>query len=327
MPNPIAMPRAGRCARIVVIVAGLTGCVGFECAAAADDASPIAESPRGRITLADYKAEMAKLPPAARAQFAANRTRLVQMLNSLYLNRAVAGDARAAGLDRDPLVARQIELAVDKLLAQVRFDKLDRDTGAAFDANPDKFLSRAREIYVTKPEKFVTPERVRVSHLLVTVGADGDEAARVRAEELRAKAVAGAVFADLAREASNDPTAKRNGGDLGFIAANQVDPAFAAAAFALRTPGEISPVTKSPSGYHVIRFQDRKPAGQRSFDEVKKEILAEVRAAFIESERALYQGSMFTDPAPKVNEELIGKINADARVSATVVDGSSSAAR
>jgi len=327
MRNCLSIQGADLRAHFLVAALGLIAWAGAGCAAAADDSLPIAESPRGRITLADYEAEMAKLPPPARAQFAANRTRLVQLLNSLYLNRAVAGDARAAGLDRDQLVARQIELAVDKLLAQARFDKLDRETGAAFDANPDKFLSRAREIYVTKPEKFVTPERVRVSHLLVTVGADGDEAARVRAEELRAKVVAGAVFADLAREASNDPAAKRNGGDLGFIAANQVDPTFAAAAFALRTPGEISPVTKSPSGYHVIRFQDRKPAGQRSFDEVKKEILAEVRVAFIESERALYQGSMFTDPTPKVNEELIGKINADARASATVVDGSSSAAR
>ena len=327
MPNLHPLRGAGLRAHLVIAAIGLIGSVGAERAAAADGSAAIAESPRGRITLADYEAEMAKLPPAARSQFAANRGRLVQLLNGLYLNRAVANDARAAGLDRDPLVAQQIELAVDKLLAQARFDKLDRETGAAFDASPDKYLSRARELYLTKPEKFRTPEKVRVWHLLVKVGADGDDAAKVRAEELRGKVAAGAVLADLAREASDDPTAKRNGGDLGFIAANQGDPAFAAAAFALRTPGELSPVTKSASGYHVIRLQERKPAVQRSFDEAKRDLLAEIRQAVIESDRALYQASLFTDPAPKVNEELIEKINTDARAAATVIDGSPKARR
>jgi len=325
-PNPIAMRRAGRGAHLLIVVA-LIGWVGVLPAGAADDSPTIAESPRGRITLADYEAEMAKLPPEARSQFAANRTRLVQLLNSLYLNRTVAADARAAGLDRDPLVARQIQLQVEKYLTQARFEQLDREMGAAFDANPGKYLSRAREIYLTRPDKFRTPEKVRVSHLLVTVGTDGDDAAKARAAELRAKVAAGAVFADLAREVSDDASAKRNGGDLGFFAASEVDPAFAVAAFALRAPGELSNVTKSRAGYHVIQFQERQPAVERSFDQVKNEILAEVRRAVIESERALYQASMFTDPEPKVNEELIGKINAEARGSAVLIGGSPEAGR
>jgi peptidyl-prolyl cis-trans isomerase C len=322
MPNPFSLRRPGPGATLAIAALGLAGWLGAGPAAAADEAPTIAESPRGRITLADYDAEIAKLPEAARSQFAANRSRLVQLLNSLYLNRAVATDARALGIDRDPIVARQIELLVEKTLTQARIEKLDRDTGAAFDANPEKFVARARELYTTTSEKFRTPEKVRVSHILVKIGTGGDAAAKDRAEDLRAKVAAGAIFADLAREASDDPTAKRNGGDLGFIVASQVDPAFAAAAFALKTTGELSPVTKSAFGYHVIQLQGRQPAAQRSFDQARKEIMAEIRQALIESERTLYQGSMFTDPPVKVNEELIEKINADARAKATLIDGS-----
>ena len=46
-----------------------------------------------------------RLPPASRAQFAANRQRVMQVLNNLFLNRAAARDARAAGLDKDPTIA------------------------------------------------------------------------------------------------------------------------------------------------------------------------------------------------------------------------------
>jgi len=296
-------------------------------AAAADESPVIAESPRARITLADYDAEMAKLPPAARPQFAANRGRLVQLLNNLYLNRAAANDARAAGLDRDPVLARQIELAVDKMLAQAQFENVDRQTAAAFDADPDKYLARAREIYTTRPEKFRTQERIRASHILVRIGAGGDDAAKARAESLRAKVVAGAAFGDVARESSEDRSAASNAGDLGFITAKEVDPEFATAAFALKTPGELSPVIKAASGYHVILLHERAPSTLKAFDDVKKEILADVRQAFIESERALYQGGMFQNPAPKVNEDLISKINTDARSAAPQAEAAPPKAR
>jgi peptidyl-prolyl cis-trans isomerase C len=325
MPNPIAIRRLVPGAGATIAFAVL---IGWAAPAAAEDNSPaIAESPRGRITLAEYEAEMAKLAPPARAQFAANRTRLVQLLNSLYLNRTVANDARAAGLDRDPVVAHQIALLIDKTLAQIWIAKVEEKAAAAFDADPGKYVARAREIYLSDMEKYKTPEKVRVFHVLVKVGPEGDAAARKRAEALRAKIAAGTPIADVARDESDDPTAKGTGGDLGFFTAKDFDPEFTAAAFALTRRGELAPVTKTKFGYHVIEFQERKPAVQRSFDEVKQEILADVRRSWIETERTKYQGSMFTDPPPKVNEELISKINADARATATLIEGTTKPAR
>lgn len=293
----------------------------------AADSAVIAESPRGRLTLDDYEAEMAKLAPEARAQFAANRARLVQFLNSLYLNATVANDARAAGLDRDPIVARQIRLLVDKTLAQLWIAKVEQKLAADFDANPDKYTPRAREIYLSDPAKYRTPERIRVSHVLVKIGPEGETAAKERAEALRAKVAAGTRIEDVARETSDDPAAKRNAGDLGFRSMKEMPPELAAAAFAMTKRGEIGPVVKSKSGYHVVEFRDREPSVQRPFDDVKKEILAEIRQLLVENERSRYQGSMFTDPPVKVNEELITRINTEARAAATPIEGSPKAAR
>jgi peptidyl-prolyl cis-trans isomerase C len=296
-------------------------------AIATESAAVIAESPRATITLADYEAEIAKLTPEARAQFSANRGRLVQLLNNLYVNRAIAKDARAAGLDRDPVVALQLQMLVEKTLAQLWTDRVDRQTAAAFDADPQKYLTRAREIYLTNPDKYRIPERVRASHVLVRIGPDGEDGARTRAESIREKIIAGTPIADIAREASDDPSAKRNAGDLGLFAARDVDPDFAAAAFALTKRGEVSPVVKSRSGFHVIEFHARQPPTLREFDEVRKEILAEIRRSVIEASRTQYQGSMFTDPPVKVNEELIDRINVEARSTATPISGSAKAAR
>ena len=290
-----------------------------DAAPAADPSPVIADSPRARITRADYDAEMARLPPADRALFASSRVRLVQLLNNLYLNRAAANDARATHIDSDPVLALQIQMEVEKVLAQARLDKLDRETGAAFDANPEKYAVRAREIYLTQADRFRVPERVRVAHFLIRVGPDGDAAARARAEALRARVVAGTPFADVVREASEDTKSKSSGGDLGFVAAAKVEPAFAAAAFALKTPGELSPVVKSSFGYHVIEFKERAPAVLPPLDEVKPEIMAEIRKKLIEDARTAYIEMLFRDPPPRIDEALIDKINADARAGAALV--------
>ncbi len=296
-------------------------CVSSGSALAADDSPSIIESTRGRVTLADFEAELDRLPPASRAQFAANRQRVMQLLNNLFLNRAASAEARAAGLDKDPAIVRQIEFAVEKLLAQAQFDKVDRDLGAAFDANPGKYLPRAREVYAMQPEKFRSPEKVRVSHILVRVRGGREDEAKARAEELRAKVAAGAAFADVARESSDDPNAKRNGGDLGFIVAAGMDPPFATAAFALQTPGELSPLVRGASGYHVIQFQERRPSGKLTFDEVRPAIMAEIRQNVIETERSAYQSALVAEPEPKVNDKLIDKVVNDARVSAMSAPG------
>jgi peptidyl-prolyl cis-trans isomerase C len=225
------------------------------------------------------------------------------------------------------VVALQLQMLVEKTLAQLWTDRVDRQTAAAFDADPQKYLTRAREIYLTNPDKYRIPERVRASHVLVRIGPDGEDGARTRAESIREKIIAGTPIADIAREASDDPSAKRNAGDLGLFAARDVDPDFAAAAFALTKRGEVSPVVKSRSGFHVIEFHARQPPTLREFDEVRKEILAEIRRSVIEASRTQYQGSMFTDPPVKVNEELIDRINVEARSTATPISGSAKAAR
>ncbi len=229
--------------------------------AALDPTEVIAESSRARLTVADYEAELAKLPPATRAEFAASALRLKQYLDNLYISSVLAADARAEGLDKDPVLARQIATQVNKLLAQAKVERIETAAAAEFDKSTDRFTARARELYLVNRAKYGVPEKVRAAHILVMIKDGNKDAALARATDIRAKAVAGADFAKLARESSDDPTAARNGGELGFFEAKSMDAPFSAAAFAMTRKGEISaPVlTKYRLPHHPVRGPAARP--------------------------------------------------------------------
>ena len=269
----------------------------------------IAESARAKVTMADYEAEIDKLPPVSRAEFAANKLRLTQFLDTLYTSRVLAADARASGLDKDPLLARQIAIQVDRLLAAARYAQLEAAAGAQFDKSIDQYTPRAREIYAATRSKYAVPEQVRVAHILVKIKDGNADAALKRAGEARAKALAGADFATLAREYSDDPSVARNGGELGFFEMKTMDAAFAAAAFAMTKKGELSQPVKSSFGYHIILFEDRRPAATKTFDEAKGEILSDLRKRAVDDARGAAVRDVFSDPTLKVNNALIDQIN------------------
>lgn len=272
----------------------------------------IAESERAKLTLADYEAEVAKLAPALRGEVAVNEVRLKQYLDNLFIARALAADARAGGLDKDPVLARQIAMAVDKLLAQAQVDRIEAAAAAAFDQSAEKYAARARELYDVNRARYAVPERVKAAHILVKINDGNKAAALAKATEIHARLVAGADFAQVARESSNDTSVTKNNGELGYFEAKSMDPAFAAAAFAMTKPGEISAPVLTSFGYHIILFEDRRPAGIRTFDEVKPELMAELKAKALVDAKAEINRRIFSDPTLKVDTELIDRIHAEA---------------
>jgi peptidyl-prolyl cis-trans isomerase C len=94
---------------------------------------------------------------------------------------------------------------------------------------------------------------------------------RAQAEELRRKAAAGADFAQLARESSEDPSSRDEGGSLGTFARNSHPKAFDDAAFGTR-PGSVSPVVETDYGFHVIKVAAHEQARAQTFEEAAPEI-------------------------------------------------------
>jgi len=125
------------------------------------------------------------------------------------------------------------------------------------------------------------PDERRASHILIAApaaaSAEQRQAAKAKAEDILAQVrKQPGRFAELARQHSQDPGSAARGGDLDFFARGAMVKPFEDAAFSLQK-GETSGVVESDFGYHIIRVTDLKVPRQRSFDEVRPQLEAELR--------------------------------------------------
>ena len=128
----------------------------------------------------------------------------------------------------------------------------------------------AKQYYDENLDKYSTEEQRRVAHILI----EGEDEAKAQAvlDELNA----GADFATLAKEKSNDFGSAENGGDLGFIERDVMDPKFEEAAFALQQVGETSGLVQSDFGFHIIKLEELKDSVTKPYSEVAAEIKQEL---------------------------------------------------
>jgi peptidyl-prolyl cis-trans isomerase SurA len=212
-----------------------------------------------------------------------------QMLERLILGKAQLQLARDTGIRVDELqLDRAVQRIVDEnsmTLAEFR-RALERD-GVPFDTwredlRDQILLSRLREREVdervqvsdTEIELFLEESRLRpaerseynLAHILVRVPEQATpervEAARSRAETAIAEARAGGDFARLAASYSDAADALQ-GGAIGWRSHARLPELFASALARLK-PGEVSPVLRSPAGFHVLKLVDRRGAVEAS---------------------------------------------------------------
>jgi peptidyl-prolyl cis-trans isomerase C len=224
------------------------------------------------LSFAEIDARVAEIPEKDRAGFMVPE-RIESMLGQLLLLEQLANEARAAGLDKDPMFLAQRDLIEKRMLATLAQQRLSR-SAPAIDAK-----ALAREAYLAAPERFVADATLDVRHILFKTDCRSLEAARKLAEAARARAVAGEKpFEDLARELSEDTGTSPSGGLLAHIKRGDTVQAFQDAAFALAKPGDISGVVKTEYGFHVIQLVKREGGGKQTFDQVKDRLEADLTA-------------------------------------------------
>jgi peptidyl-prolyl cis-trans isomerase C len=142
---------------------------------------------------------------------------------------------------------------------------------------------QARKFYDENPAKFEQPEMVRAAHILISTRStdpdaaqaggrpgmaelsDAQKAAKKKlADDVLKRARAGEDFAKLAKQYSEDPGSKDNGGEYTFPR-GQMLPEFEAAAFSLGT-NQISDIVTTTYGYHIIKLYEKMPAKKLDFE-------------------------------------------------------------
>jgi len=103
----------------------------------------------------------------------------------------------------------------------------------------------------------------RASHIMVKVEENASPAdslaAYRKAVQIRERLLKGEDFDKLAKEVSEDPSAKDNAGDLGFFSAFRMIYPFEDMAYKIKI-GQLSPVFRTQFGYHILKVTGERPA-------------------------------------------------------------------
>ena len=150
--------------------------------------------------------------------------------------------------------------------------RMERFTEGLWKELPEIGGAELREWYEANRARFRTPPAARVLHLVrFPESADPWDDYAVMLE-LRAKALAGEDFAELARAHT-----KKRGGEieLGWIEQQRVFNPFEAMLFSLRE-GEVSPVFFYEQALHLVKVEEARTATVQPFEEVEGLVRVEV---------------------------------------------------
>lgn len=206
------------------------------------------------------------------------------MVDNVIKYKLLVKQAKDSGIQKDPEYKKSMDMMADSLAFQVwqkkEFDKVkvsDADAKKFYDENADKL--------------FMKPDEVKAKHILVDDEKKAKEIiaklAKVEKSKLKDE------FSKVAGAESKDPTAKQNGGDLGWFSKNQMVKEFGDAAFALKD-GEMSKTpVKSDFGYHIILKEESKKAQKVPFDSVKDMIKESLKGQKFQQEITTKSDELF----------------------------------
>lgn len=239
----------------------------------ASESSVLAQVGERVLRAEDWEAETARWRSARRPVVGAE-----EVVREWVERESLLLRARAAGLEDDPAIQREVELLlVSRLLERELKPQLEAVTITA---------EALRAEYERDLARYTQPARVRLASVFQEVGRRAGETrraeARARIEEARARVLAEPApggrgpaangFGLVAAEYSDDQASRYRGGDLGWLEPDRFDyrwpRAVLEAGYALSV-GEVSDVVDTDAGFYLVMKTDERPVVVQSFEEVE----------------------------------------------------------
>lgn len=173
----------------------------------------------------------------------------------------MAAEAEKQGMDKAPDIQKLLQLTRNDLLARIYLDKMTKDMPAPTE-------QEAKDYYEKNKSQYATPESVHLHHILVKTEAEAKKALdRVTKKNEK--------FADVASQVSICPS-KAKGGNLDWLPRGSLVKEIEDVAFTMKK-GEIKGPVQSKFGYHILFLEDKKPAQESSYDQVKDYLAEQIK--------------------------------------------------
>ena len=204
------------------------------------------------------------------------------------------------------MIYQAIQLGLREFIGNMNFDDLMSDKNSVSDYIIQKYQTEFAKIGLNLKQAgmkdIILPGEIREIMNRVLI-AEKTAESRAKAEDVLAELKKGADFATLAKESSADVSSAAKGGDLGYFAKGRMVPEFDAAAFALQKSGETSGLVETKFGYHILQLDDRRPPRTRPFEEVRDELMKEVRTSAAQDARVAEAQKI--QQGAKINQDAV----------------------
>lgn len=217
---------------------------------------------------------------------------LERLVRTEIIRRAVAAEARRQGFDKRPEVAARMEQAARQALVTAYVNDLSRP--------PETFPSeeQLKQAYEANKSVLQTPRQYQLSQIYV---AGTDDQARKRADDLlREVRRRGSDFAAVARRASQHTASAAQGGDMGWMAEPDLQPAIREAV-EKAGKGEIIGPVKGAEGWHILRVVDRKEPETAPYEQVREGLRNSLRLRRAAETEAAYLDALLARTPVTVN--------------------------
>jgi peptidylprolyl isomerase len=261
------------------------------------------------VTVNEVRAYVEQLSPRDQQALAHDPRLLSQTVRTMLANQLVLKEAAAKKWDQQPAVAAQLERVRDEVIVETYLRAVSAPTtGYPTDAEIEN-------VYESNKSAFLAPRQFHLAQIVVAVsqGADKEteDKAKRKLEEVQKKLKSpNADFAGIATSDSDERQSATAGGDLGWLAENQIRTEIRTHVIGLAASAVSEPV-RLEDGWHLVKLIETRPAATRPLAEVRDQLAQRMRDERAAANRRAYLGKLIEQSPPAINELALSKVLAE----------------
>lgn len=251
----------------------------------------------------DIRGYVAALGPREQAAVTQDPALLSQAVRMMLANRLVLQEVAAKKWDQQANVAAQLDRIRENAVVELYLQ--------AVSVPPESFPSddELQKVYDANRGALLMPRQFQLAQIFVASPKDADKTiedkAKKAVDDIQRKLKApGADFAAIANDTGNDA---RNGGDLGWVAENQIRPEIRTQVMGLAKTAVSEPI-RLDDGWHILKLIDTKASYTRTLPEVREQLVQQMRVERAKMLRQAYLGELIKRNPPVLNEIALSKV-------------------
>jgi parvulin-like peptidyl-prolyl isomerase len=265
------------------------------------------------VTIEEIRDGIGSLSAAEQAALERDPSLLSQVVRTLLVQRLVLQEATAKQWDKQPAVKVKAERARQTAIAQSYLESVATP--------PETYPSEAelQAAYDANKAALLVPRQFKLAQIFIALPKEGAEKAAAKLETLKAALKQrNADFASLARDNSDDAGSAEKGGEIGWLAENQIQPEIRARLGGLAKDTVSEPIRLN-DGWHFIKVLEVKEAYTPELAEIRNQLASQLRIERAKANSQAYVTRLVQQHPVAINELALGKafVRPEARAAAT----------